>query len=131
MSRSPAKALVYGVLIWVIGFVWGSVVFMTPTLKTISPIPYISNNPAISFPILVLWIFVAYLLSKNYLRGVANRPAEGLKLGVVFSATNILLDLVVLVVVLRAGFGYFLSLTVWLGYGILLVIPTMVGRQRQ
>jgi len=130
MSHRRGKALAYAVLIWVIGFVWGSAVFMTPALKTIPPIPYISSNPAISFPILILWIFVAYLLSKSYLRGVDNRAAEGLKLGVIFSATNILLDLVVIVVVLRAGFGYFASLTVWLGYFILVVVPTIVGRQR-
>jgi len=130
MSGSRAKALAYAVLIWIIGFVWGSVVFMTPALKTIRAIPYVSSNPAISFPILILWIFVAYLLSKNYLGGVDNRPAEGLKLGVIFSATNILLDLVVIVVLLGAGFGYFISLTVWIGYTILVVIPTMVGRQR-
>ena len=127
MSHSRRKALAYAVLIWVIGFVWGSVVFMTPALKTISAIPYISSNPAISFPILILWIFVAYLLSKSYLRGVDNRAAEGLKLGVIFSVTNMLLDLVVIVIVLRAGFGYFVSLTVWLGYFILLVIPTIVA----
>lgn len=131
MSHRFGKASAYAILIWFIGFVWGSVVFMTPALKTISAIPYISNNPAISFPILILWIFVAYLLSKSYLRGVDNRRAEGLKLGVIFSATNILLDLVVIVVVLKAGFGYFVSLTVWLGYFILVMIPKMVGQQHQ
>ena len=130
MSHRFGKALAYAILIWFIGFVWGSVVFMTPALNTIPAIPYVSNNPAISFPILVLWIFVAYLLSNSYLRGVDNRPTEGLMLGVIFSATNILLDFVVIVVLLRAGLGYFLSLTVWIGYSILVVIPTMVGRQR-
>ena len=122
--------MAYAILIWAIGFVWGSVVFMTPALKKISAIPYISSNPAISFPILILWILVAYLLSKSYLRGVDKRAAEGLKLGIVFSGTNILLDLVVIVVALRAGFAYFVSLTVWLGYFILLVIPTIVGRRQ-
>ena len=131
MSHARGKALAYAILIWVIGFVWGSVVFMTPALKKVSPIPYISSNPAISFPILILWILVAYLLSTSYLRGVGNRAAEGLKLGIIFSATNILLDLVVIVIALRAGFGYFVSLTVWLGYFILLVIPAIVGRQRR
>lgn len=130
MSHGRGKALAYAILIWVIGFVWGSIVFMTPALKKVSPIPYISSNPAISFPILILWILVAYLLSTSYLRGVDNRAAEGLKLGIIFSATNILLDLVVIVIALRAGFGYFVSLTVWLGYFILLVMPAIVGRQR-
>jgi hypothetical protein len=130
MSHRRGKALAYAILIWVIGFVWGSVVFMTPALKKVSPIPYISSNPAISFPILILWILVAYLLSTSYLRGLDNRAAEGLKLGIIFSATNIFLDLVVIVIALRAGFGYFVSLTVWLGYFILLVMPAIVARQR-
>lgn len=130
MSHARGKALAYAILIWVIGFVWGSIVFMTPALKKVSSIPYISSNPAISFPILILWILVAYLLSTSYLRGLDNRAAEGLKLGIIFSATNIFLDLVVIVIALRAGFGYFVSLTVWLGYFILLVMPAIVARQR-
>jgi hypothetical protein len=48
------KALIYAILLWVIGFVWGSIVFMTPALKTVSAIPYVSSNPAISFPILFI-----------------------------------------------------------------------------
>ena len=41
------KALGFAILIWIIGFVWGSVVFMTPPLKATPAIPYVSANPAI------------------------------------------------------------------------------------
>jgi hypothetical protein len=47
------KALICAVLLWVVGFVWGSFVFMTPALKTVSAIPYVSSNPAVSFPHLI------------------------------------------------------------------------------
>jgi len=122
------KALVYAVLLWVIGFVWGSIVFMTPALKRTPAIPYISSSPAISFPILITWPFLTYVLAKNYLKAAGDKVSEGLKLGVTFSLVNVLLDLVVLVVLLKAGFGYFISLTVWLGYFMLLLIPWMVGK---
>jgi hypothetical protein len=52
------KAIAYAVLIWVVGFIWGSFVFMTPSLKSTPPIPYISSNPAISFPILAIWLIL-------------------------------------------------------------------------
>ena len=42
------KALGFAILIWIVGFVWGSIVFMTPALKNVAGIPYISSNPAIS-----------------------------------------------------------------------------------
>jgi hypothetical protein len=125
------KTLIYAVLLWLIGFVWGSIVFMTPLLKKVSPIPYVSSNPAISFPILFIWLFLTYLLTKSYLKTVGNKAVAGLKLGFVFSAVNLALDLLVLVFLLKAGFNYFISLSVWFGYAMLLLIPWIVGRSAQ
>src|SRR5438552_11517442 len=116
MPQRIWKALAYAIVIWIIGFVWGSIVFMTPSLKGARPIPYISNNPAISFPILIVWLPVTYLLAKHYLKASPQRMVEGLKLGLMFSVGNLILDLVILVLLLKAGFAYFISLTVWLGY---------------
>src|SRR6266849_5552172 len=131
MSFRIGKALAYAVLLWVIGFVWGSVVFMTPALKTVAAIPYVSSNPAISFPILIIWLVVTYLMAKSYLKAAGDKVAEGLKLGIVFAGVNVLLDLLVLVLLLRAGFSYFISLTVWLGYFMLFMIPWIAGRPVQ
>jgi len=125
------KALIYAVLLWIIGFVWGSIVFMTPALKSVPAIPYVSSNPAISFPILILWLVVTYFLAKSYLKAAGNKATEGLKLGIMFSVVNALLDLLILVLLLKAGFSYFISLTVRLGYLILLTLPWMVGRSLQ
>lgn len=128
MPDNLGRALLYAVLIWLVGFVWGSVVFMTPSLKSVSAIPYVSSNPAISFPILAAWLVVAYLLAKSYLRANGDKATEGLRLGVTFSVVNVVLDLLILVLLLRAGFHYFISLTVWLGYVLLLLIPWVTGR---
>ena len=128
MPFKIGKALIYAVLLWTIGFVWGSIVFMTPALKTVAAIPYVSSNPAISFPILIIWLIVTYLLAKSYLKAAGDKAAEGLKLGIMFSVVNLALDLLVLVLLLKAGFGYFVSLTVWLGYFMLFIIPWIAGR---
>ena len=131
MPLRIGKALLYAILLWVIGFVWGSIVFMTPALKTVPPIPYVSSNPAISFPILFVWLVVAYLLAKSYLKNADDKADAGLKLGIMFSVVNIVLDLLLLVLLLKAGFGYFVSVTVWFGYFMLLMIPWTVGRSLQ
>lgn len=125
------KALGFAILIWIIGFVWGSVVFMTPALKATPAIPYISANPAISFPILLVWIPITYLFARICLWRSPKPTAEGLRIGIVFGAMNFALDLLMLVWLLKAGFGYFASLTVWLGYLILLIIPWLTGRSLQ
>ncbi|HEY8186586.1 MAG TPA: hypothetical protein VIF64_10970 [Pyrinomonadaceae bacterium] len=128
MPQRLGRALFYAVLIWITGFVWGTVVFMTPALKSISSIPYISRYPAISFPLLVIWPLVAYVLARNYLRAVTDQATEGLKLGFMFAVVNLLLDLLVLVLLFQNGLGYFVSFTVWLAYFILLTVPWLVGR---
>ena len=118
-------------LIWIVGFVWGSIVFMTPALKATPPIPYISSNPAISIPILLIWIPLTYFLAKAHLSKVNEPDREGFKLGLIFAATNFILDLVVLVLLLKAGIVYFAAATIWLAYLLLTVIPWLTGRSLQ
>ena len=125
------KALAFAFLIWLVGFIWGSIVFMTPALKNTAEIPYVSKNPAISFPLLIILPVLIYLLARSYLKAVPDPDAEGLKLGFTFAVVNFVLDLVVLVILLKAGFGYFVSLTVWVSYLMLLLIPWLIGRARQ
>lgn len=128
MRFSIGKAIGYGVLIWVVGFIWGSIVFMTPSLKSTAPIPYFSSNPAISFPIIVLWIPLTYLLARQFLKNSSAPEAHGIKLGLVFSEVNFVLDIIILVILLKAGVGYFARASIWLGYAMLFVIPWLTGR---
>jgi hypothetical protein len=100
---------------------------MTPALRRLPAIPYISTNPAISFPILIVWIVLAYLAARNCLKTATSPASEGRRVGMMFAIVNFALDLLVLVFLLKAGFSYFLSLTVWIGYLILLVVPLMTG----
>lgn len=128
MTRNPIRALAFAILIWITGFVWGSVVFMTPALKATRPIPFVSSNPAISFPILLVWIPLSYFLARIYLARTERPGPEGFRLGIAFAVINFLLDLLVLVLLLHAGAGYFAALTVWLAYVLLLIIPWLTGR---
>lgn len=131
MPYKSVKAIVYAVLLWIIGFVWGSIVFMNPALKNVAAVPYVSRNPAISFPLLIVGIILAYLLAKSYLKATPDKEAEGLKLGITFFVGNVVLDLLVLVLALKLGLGYFVSVTVWVGYFLLLLVPWLVGRSLQ
>lgn len=131
MPYKTGKALAYALLIWVTGFIWGSIVFMTPSLKSWPTIPYVSRYPAISFPILIVWLVLTYVLAKSYLKQAQDKAEEGFKLGIIFAGVNAVLDLVILVILLQAGFGYFASLTIWVAYFLLVIIPWMTGRSLQ
>ena len=128
MPERIGRALAYALLIWITGFVWGSVVFMTPALKNVAAIPYVSRYPLISFPVLIIWLLIAYLLARSYLKLTTDKASEGLKLGLLFAVVNFILDLFVLVILFKNGFTYFASLTVWLAYFILLTVPWFTGR---
>ena len=107
---------------------WGSVVFMTPAWKNTRPIPFVSKNPLISFPILGTWLPLTILIAWGLLRSSEDKTADGIKLGITLSVVNVVLDFMVLVLILKAGLSYFVSLTVWLGYVILLAVPWLTGR---
>ena len=127
-SFALGKALLYAGLLWVAGFFWGSIVFMTPALKAVPAIPYVSSNPAISFPILLVWLVLSWLLARNFLKNAERKAEAGQKLGIVFALINIVLDLVVLVMLLKTGFSFFASLSVWVAYGLLFAVPWLLGR---
>jgi hypothetical protein len=128
MPQRVGKALAYSILIWIIGFVWGSIVFMTPALKSLAAIPYVSRYPAISFPLLIIWPLLGYVLARSYLKTASDKASEGLKLGVMFAVVNLVLDLLILVLLFKNGLSYFASLTVWLAYFMLLTVPWLTGR---
>jgi hypothetical protein len=103
---------------------------MIPFLREIQPIPYVSSNPAISLPILILWIFLAAKLTRSYFSRVSPLNHEALKLGLTFLVVNIVLDVLVIVIAFGNGLQFYLALTVWLAYAILIVVPLSVGSQK-
>lgn len=125
------KALGYGCLLWVTSFVWGSIIFMMPQTRSLSAIPYIARNPALSFPLLVIWPALTWLLSKSYLRGAGDKVVEGVKLGRLFLIVNLILNHLVLVMLLKNGANFYLSLSLWLAYLSLLIAPWLAGRALQ
>ena len=128
MPHNPGKALLYGILIWLVGFAWGSVVFMVPFLKQLPSIPFISMYPAISFPLLLVFWHLATLFAKRHLADVADKRKEGMKLGILFSLTNIILDHVVIVYSFHTGFHFYLYVSIWAAYLILFLAPFRVGK---
>lgn len=126
-SFAWGKALGLAVLIWLAGFIWGMVVFMVPALKEIPSIPYVSRYPAISFPLLVVFAVLAYLFAGMRLKEHERMGAAGFRLGLTFAVVNMLLDLLVLVVVFKTGWQFFESVTIWLAYAILLIVPWTTG----
>ncbi len=127
MPILTVRAVLYAISLWIIGFVWGSVVFMTPALKGVASIPYVSRYPAISFPLLFILPVAAYVCARRYLKN-RNSWDEGFRLGLTFAITNLVLDLLVLVVLFGNGLAYFASITVWLAYLLLLVVPWLTDR---
>ena len=120
-------AVWYGVLLWIAGFVWGTIVFMTPTLKNLQSITYISKYPAISVPLTIFYLVMVFLLAKRCLKSTDRKASEGLKLGAIFFLLNILLDIIIYVALFQ-DWDYFSYISIWLAYAILAVVPWGTGR---
>lgn len=86
------KALGYAFLIWIIGFLWGMIVFMVPLLKNLPSVAYISKFPAISVPLMIFYFILLFYLTKTYLKETDRKAQEGLKFGVTIFLVNIVLD---------------------------------------
>lgn len=128
MPKHLPRALIYALLIWLSGFVWGSIVFAVPPLRDIPAIPYVSANLAISLPVIVFWIWFADWLTLRYLAlDDAHEDKIGLKLGLLFVIVNAGLDIGVIVYELNFGWAFYSNLAVWLAYAVLLIVPMRVA----
>jgi hypothetical protein len=130
MSIRPYRfrtAIWYAFSLWIIGFIWGIIVFTIPALKNGPTLRYISKYPAISGSLIVLYFITTIMLSKNFLRLTSNKAREGLKLGATFFLLNIGLDILVYVI-LFASSDYFSYISIWFVYAIFIVVPWISGR---
>ena len=130
MIYKPGKTIGYALLLWIIGFVWGTIVFMVPVLKNIGSIPYVSKFPAISVPLLIVLLVLLYFLSKSYLKEIVQKVQSGLILGLVIFVINFVLDLIVYFLLFKST-DYFAYLSIWLSYVIMILIPWLTGRSLQ
>jgi len=129
MSKPVVTASLYGLAIWIAGFVWGSIVFMVPALQTIPPIPHISRFPAISFPLLAAFAILAWLFARRFFARHGRDGASGAVLGGALAGVNFALDVLVLVIAFKNGLAYFDSASVWAAYAVLFLIPWRMARQ--
>jgi hypothetical protein len=125
-SHRLGGALGYAVLLWIIGFIWGLVVFIVPSLKAVPSIAYVSKYPAISFVLLPVYFVLLYFLARRYLRSTKEKAIEGLKLGIVIFLVTIVLDALVYVALLGGG-DYFAFLSIWVSYAMFVLVPWLVG----
>lgn len=125
------KSLLFAALLWIASFVWGMIIFMIPMTKSLPSIPYVARNPALSFPLLVIWLVMTFLLAKNYLHQAENPASEGLKFGVICFLFNIILNHLVLVILLKNGAEFYLSGSLWTAYLMLIIVPWLIGRSLQ
>ena len=124
------KVLMYAFVLWIIGFIWGMIVFAVPSLKQISSIVYVSKFPAVSVVLIPAYIVILYYLGSKHLKAFENRPHEWLKFGLTLAVANSLLDILVYVILFGSA-DYFTYLSIWLAYALFLAIPWMVGRRFQ
>ena len=100
---------------------------MVPALKNLPSLPSISKYPAISFPLLVFYTTVLYILSKDFLKETGDKAGEGIKFGATISFLNFILDALVSYF-LFAGGDYFAYLSIWVAYVLFLIVPWLTGR---
>ncbi|VVB95511.1 Uncharacterised protein [uncultured archaeon] len=128
MPYKSGKALLYAVLIWLFGFIWGTIVFMTPALMNIQTVPYISKYPAVSFPLIAAYFIILFILAGKYLGDTDKKAAEGLKLGVSIFLVNIILDALVYYILFQ-GSDYFAYFSIWFFYMMSIIFPWLLGRR--
>lgn len=114
MIKKPVKGVLMGLLLWVAGFIAGSIVMIMAGMDMIG-IVMIFVMPVIA-ALIAMWY-----LKKN------PGMSEGLKLGLIWIIISAVLDMLVLVLAFGNGFSYFASWTVWVGYAEMLIVPVLIG----
>lgn len=128
LPKRPVRVITYGLALWLTGMIVGSIVFATPQLRATPAIPHLTANPFITVPIIVLWGCFAWMLTRRTLAVAPDPRTEGLRVGLGLLATNVLLDLLLVVGAMRVGVAFYSYAGLWIAYGVLVVVPWLVGR---
>ena len=129
MSYKPYKswkALLYSVLIWLIGFIWGTMVFMTPALMELPVVPYISKYPAISFPLIAAYFIIGFLITRDYLGDTEKKASEGLRFAAMIFIVNFILDVLIYFILFKSQ-DYFFYFSIWFSYTMSIAYPWLIG----
>lgn len=129
MRKGDLTALSYGILIWLVGFVWGTIVLMTPALRDFASIPYVSRYPAISFPLLIAFAVLAWIMAVKFLARFGGDASSSVRLGMILALTNFVLDVIVIAIAFRNGIAFFQTLTIWIAYALLFAVPIIRARR--
>jgi hypothetical protein len=126
-SNRLVKGIWYAVVLWLVGFVWGMIVFMVPLLKNVPSISHVSKLPAVSLVLLPLYLVMLWYLAPRLPASAQAKTVEGLKFGIVLVLATMVLDTLVYVFLLGSG-DYFAFLSIWVAYVMFLLVPWFVGR---
>jgi hypothetical protein len=129
-SSTLVRGISYAIILWVVGFVSGVIVFMVPLLKSEPSIPLVSKFPAVSLVLLPLYLVILWYLTPRLLASSQAKTVEGLKFGIVLVLVTLVLDIFVYVFLLGSG-DYFTFLSIWVAYVMLILVPWLVGRHLQ
>lgn len=124
----PTLVLICAAGLLAVALPWAAFVANSPRLSVAPGVPYLTNNVAMRVPVAIAWIAMAAVLARYYLAGAGDPAAEGLKLGLIFAATGLFLDGIVVAILVGRGWAHFEQGILWLTYALLILIPWMVGR---
>lgn len=128
LPYKPVMAVLFAASLLVVAVLWAAFVANSPKLAAAPGIPYFTNNVVMSVPVAVVWIVMAAVLTKYYLAGASEPAVEGLKLGLMFAATGLFLDGVIVAMLVGRGWVHFSQGILWLTYALLIVIPWWIGK---
>jgi hypothetical protein len=120
-TRQPAvlwKTISYAFGLWIVGLLWGLVVFFLPALS-FPPIPFVSKFPAVSSILLPAHIVLLYFFAKKS----GEKPMH---FGSIVFTVNFLLDILVYFFLFR-GADYFSYLSIWLSYVLMFIVPRLAS----
>jgi hypothetical protein len=104
------------------------IVFMTPALKSVPSIPFVSKYPAVSLVLIVVYIPLLFVFSKRYLSKTKDKAKEGFLFGVMLVGITALLD-VLIYKFLFSGSDYYSYVSIWIAYALFIIIPWLTGKR--
>jgi len=131
MPKKFGKAIGYSIVLWMVGIIWGSIVFMVPSWKDVAEVPYISQNPVMSIPNLIFYLILIYFFSKSYLKGIEDKKSGAGKFALTMFVVNLILDNLFIILFAGDWPNYLATLSVVFAYLMMIIIPMHAAERLQ
>jgi hypothetical protein len=130
IPQNPVRAFIYFLLMYTASVAVTLLLFSIPTIQKIETWPYITLNYVSMIASFLLIAVIETRLCLSYFRNAQTNKSEPIRLGLFWLVYYVVFDFLFIVLIMHIGFGIYQYADIWLYYSFVMLLPSLLMKQK-